>query len=102
MTVLGAVLLLGGLASAALAQDGGDAGQVDVLETAGYLDPVLVDFISSSLAEAEAEDAVAVVLQLNSPGSVVSDGELAALATEIAEATVPVGVWMAVLGRVGA
>ncbi len=94
MTVLGAVLLLGGLASAALAQDGGDAGQVDVLETAGYLDPVLVDFISSSLAEAEAEDAVAVVLQLNSPGSVVSDGELAALATEIAEATVPVAVWI--------
>jgi membrane-bound serine protease (ClpP class) len=93
MTVLGAVSLLGGLASAALAQDG-DAGQVDVLETAGYLDPVLVDFISSSLAEAEAEDAVAVVLQLNSPGSVVSDGELAALATQIAEATVPVAVWI--------
>ncbi len=49
MTVLGAVLLLGGLASAALAQDGADAGQVDVLEMAGYLDPVLVDFISSSI-----------------------------------------------------
>ena len=94
MTVLGAVLLLGGLASAALGQDGADAGQVDVLETAGYLDPVLVDFISSSIAEAEAEDAVAVVLQLNSPGSVVSDEDLTALATQIDEATVPVTVWI--------
>ena len=94
MTVLGAVLLLGGLASGALAQDETEAGQVDVLETAGYLDPVLVDFLSSSIAEAEAEDAVAVVLQLNSPGSVVSDEELTALATQIDEATVPVTVWI--------
>ena len=94
MTVLGAVLAVGGLASVALAQDGADPGQVDVLETAGYLDPVLVDFISSSIAEAEAEDAVAVVLQLNSPGSVVSDEELTALATQIDEATVPVTVWI--------
>lgn len=94
MTVLGAVLVVGGLASVALAQDGADPGQVDVLETAGYLDPVLVDFISSSIAEAEAEDAVAVVLQLNSPGSVVSDEELTALATQIDEATVPVTVWI--------
>lgn len=94
MTVLGAVLAVGGLASVALAQDGADPGQVDVLETAGYLDPVLVDFISSSIAEAEDEDAVAVVLQLNSPGSVVSDEELTALATQIDEATVPVTVWI--------
>lgn len=70
------------------------AGQVDVLETDGYLDPVLVDFISSSIEEAEAADAVAVVLQLNSPGSVVSDEELTALATQIDEATVPVTVWI--------
>ena len=75
-------------------EDEADPGQVDVLETAGYLDPVLVDFISSSIAEAEAEDAVAVVLQLNSPGSVVSDEELTALATQIDEATVPVTVWI--------
>jgi membrane-bound serine protease (ClpP class) len=123
MTVLGAVLLLGAFAMNGLASSGAaprsgaastmisvagagdaghseasrvvtDAGQVDVLETAGYLDPVLVDFISASLAEAEAEDAVAVVLQLNSPGSVVSDEELTALATQIAEATVPVAVWI--------
>ena len=94
MTVLGAVLTLAGLASGALAQDPGGAGQVDVLEVAGYLDPVLVDFIAGSIREAEAEDAVAVVLQLNSPGSVVGDGDLAALATLIAEADVPVTVWI--------
>jgi hypothetical protein len=41
MTVLGAVLMVAGLGSAASAQDEApDAGQVDVLEVAGYLDPV--------------------------------------------------------------
>ena len=68
------VLLLS-VNAAAVAQEQDPPGQVDVLETAGYLDPVLVDFISSSIAEAEAEDAVAVVLQLNSPGSVVGDAD---------------------------
>ena len=73
MTVLGAVLALGPLAlggpagsevtpRGATAHTLGslgdasrratDAGQVDVLETAGYLDPVLVDFISGSIASA--------------------------------------------------
>jgi len=95
MTVLGAVLLLAGLASGALAQDQApDAGQVDVLEVAGYLDPVLVDFISSSITEAEDQDAVAVVLQLNSPGSAVTTTELSALADQIRDAEVPVTVWV--------
>jgi membrane-bound serine protease (ClpP class) len=96
MTVLGAGLVLLALAAPAWGQDDGGAapGEVDVLEVAGYLDPVLVDFVSRSIDEAEDAGALAVVLQLNSPGSVVSDGELEALLEQVAGASVPVTVWI--------
>ena len=89
MTVLGAVLMVAGLGSAASAQDEApDAGQVDVLEVAGYLDPVLVDFISTSIDEAEDEGAIGVVLQMNSPGVAVTDAEFTELADQILDAGV--------------
>ncbi|MEL7207277.1 MAG: hypothetical protein AAGK32_03435, partial [Actinomycetota bacterium] len=103
---LGALLLvlgaaLSGLAPAAGAQDDGDvepvddgAGTVEVIEVSGLLDPILVDFVQRSIADAEAADAVALVLQLNSPGSVVDDDRLRELADAIEEATVPVAVWI--------
>ncbi len=98
MTVLGLSLALIGLAGGPASGQDDDDGpapqQVDILEVAGYLDPVLVDFITRSIEEAEAEEAVSVVLQLNSPGSVVSDEELAALLTTVRDATVPVTTWI--------
>ena len=95
MTVLGAVLMVAGLGSAAAAQDEApDAGQVDVLEVAGYLDPVLVDFISTSIDEAEDEGAIGVVLQMNSPGVAVTDAEFTELADQILDAGVDVSVWI--------
>jgi membrane-bound serine protease (ClpP class) len=95
MTVLGAVLLVAAFASGAQAQnESSDAGQVDVLEVAGYLDPVLVDFISTSISEAEDEGAIGVVLQMNSPGVAVTDAELTTLADQIVDARVDVSVWI--------
>jgi membrane-bound serine protease (ClpP class) len=102
---LGAVLALGlgavlsVLAPAAGAQDddsptAADAGTVEVIEVSGLLDPILVDFVQRSIADAEATDAVALVLQLNSPGAVVSDDRLNELAQVIADAEVPVAVWI--------
>ena len=64
------------------------------MEVAGYLDPVLVDFISTSIDEAEDEGAIGVVLQLNSPGVAVTDAELAELADQILDAGVDVSVWV--------
>lgn len=91
ITVLGAVVALLGLARPAPAAE---SGQVEVLEVAGYLDSVLVDFVDRSITRAEDDGALAVVLQLNSPGSVVGDAALTDLARHIQDAEVPVGVWI--------
>jgi membrane-bound serine protease (ClpP class) len=92
MTVLGAVLMVLSPVASAFAQD--DPGQVDVIEVSGYLDPVLVDFITASIDQAEEDQAIALVLQMNSPGSVVSDADLQALIDEVADAEVPVTTWI--------
>lgn len=70
------------------------AGRALVVKTSGLLDPVLVDFVSRSIVEAEEEDAVALTLQLNSAGATVSDAEIEALTTQMQEAEVPVAVWV--------
>jgi len=67
---------------------------VAVVKVSGLLDPVLVDFVEQSVADAEAEGATALVLQTNSTGVVVSDADFAALLERISSATVPVDVWV--------
>lgn len=86
-----AVLLAGGPADA---QGGDRCEEVRVAEVSGLLDPVLVDFVTETLTEAESCGAVAVVLQLDSPGAVVSDDELDALVDRLQGADVPVTVWV--------
>lgn len=100
MTVLGLVLAGTGVVSLAASaggaqvDDGGTGGPVVVLEVSGYLDPVLVDFVTSSIEDAEADDAIAVVLQLNSRGSAVDDATLTDLAHLVESSAVPVSVWV--------
>ncbi|CAN5824216.1 hypothetical protein BH24ACT3_BH24ACT3_16600 [soil metagenome] len=72
----------------------GDTASVDVIEVSGLLDPVLVDFVAEAVTEGARSGSTAVVLQLDSDGAVVSDGELADLALRIAEADVQVGIWV--------
>lgn len=83
-----------GPASAQSEAPSGDAGTVEVIEVAGLLDPILVDFVERSVGDAGDTDAVALVLQLNSSGSVVSDERLNDLAVAITDAEVPVAVWI--------
>ncbi|MCB1016257.1 MAG: hypothetical protein KDB10_14250 [Acidimicrobiales bacterium] len=98
--VLGLALLLA-LAPAAAGAPGRAAGgpdvpegRVNVVKVSGLLDPVLVDFVSRSIDDAEAQGALAVTLQLNSGGAVVSDDEIDALTDQIRGADVPVAVWV--------
>jgi membrane-bound serine protease (ClpP class) len=72
----------------------GERGYVAVIEVSGLLDRVLVDFIDTQIASAEDGGAIALVLQLNSTGAVVSDERLAALVERIEDADVPVDVWV--------
>jgi membrane-bound serine protease (ClpP class) len=86
------LLALGSLV--ALPSPAAAAGRVDVIEVTGLIDPVEVDFIADSLRAAERRRVEALVIQLNSGGSVVSDRRLDALARRLAQARVPVAVWV--------
>jgi membrane-bound serine protease (ClpP class) len=68
--------------------------EVRVVEVSGLLDPVLADFVEETVTEADACGAVAVVLQLDSPGAVVSDDRVDELVRVITDADVPVTVWV--------
>jgi len=81
--------------SGSVAQESsGDAGRVSIIKVEGLIDPVMASFIDRSISEGEAAGVVAVVLQMDSSGSVVDDDVLVDLAEHIHEASVPVAVWV--------
>jgi membrane-bound serine protease (ClpP class) len=58
------------------------------------VDPVLADLVHDQIAGANEACALALVLQFDSGGAVVSDGELDELVDAIEASDVPVGVWV--------
>jgi membrane-bound serine protease (ClpP class) len=76
------------------ADDDVPAGRANIVKVSGLLDPVLVDFVSGAIEDAEAQDALSVTLQLNSAGAVVSDADIEALTEQMRESDVPVAVWV--------
>jgi membrane-bound serine protease (ClpP class) len=91
--VLGVVLATGGSAGAQDAP-GPTTAPVDVFEVSGYIDAPVADGIKSAIERAESDGAQALVLQMNSPGAVVSRDRMAELAAQIHNATVPVTIWV--------
>lgn len=88
--------MVAGLAAPAGAAEGCAArsGPVDVVEADGLVDPVLADMILHQVDQASESCALALVLQFDSGGAVVDDGALDRLASTVADADVPVGVWI--------
>ena len=72
----------------------GDGGRVIVAKVSGLIDPVMADFISRSVQDAEQSGAVALVLQLNSTGALISDADLVDLAATVHDSLVPVTAWV--------
>jgi len=70
------------------------SGHIDVVQVNGLIDPIQVDFLHHALAGATRSGAVALVVQLNSGGGVVSPPEIDHLASDIAHSPVPVAVWV--------
>jgi membrane-bound serine protease (ClpP class) len=68
--------------------------KVLVAKVSGLIDPVLADFIESSIHAAEDDNALAVVLQVNSSGSVLETDRFLELADTVRESTVPVYTWI--------
>jgi membrane-bound serine protease (ClpP class) len=71
---------------------------VDVLQVSGLIDPVVRDAITDALRSAEHGHAVALLLQLNSSGGVLSRAELEAVKDRLSHAAVPVTVWVGPTG----
>ncbi len=71
-----------------------DPGVVSIIEVSGLLDPILVDFIETAIHDAEAAGDRYLILNINSPGAVAPDEDLADLARTIAESSVPVASWV--------
>ena len=99
--IVGALGLLVGASTPVAAQtsttvvnEGGPAGFVAIAKVSGLLDPVMTDFISTSIDEAVAEGALALILQTDSNGVVVDDSVFAALLTKMRTSPIPVDVWV--------
>lgn len=78
--------------------DPNDPGQAIVAKINGLLDPVLADFLSDSLRQAQDENAVLFVLQIDSRGAVISNQRLQELADQITASSVPVVSWVGTSG----
>jgi membrane-bound serine protease (ClpP class) len=98
-----AAVLFGMAAPAGAQDDEGDGAppagtssdaKVLVAKVSGLLDPVLADFIERSVHAAEDDRALAVVLQMNSGGSVLETDRYIELAETVRDATVPVYTWI--------
>ena len=78
----------------ATATDSSELAPVDVVEVSGLLDDILVDEIERAIERATTNKSQAVILQLNSRASVVSEERFVDLLTQVADASVPIGVWV--------
>ncbi len=95
VTLAGLMLLGTPNAATAADEDAGEAvGRVDVLQVSGLIDPILAESIRTAIDTAEAEGSQALVLQVNSQGTVISDDEVEALLDDVADAPVPVAIWV--------
>jgi membrane-bound serine protease (ClpP class) len=97
IALLGAAGTLALAAPAGRAQAADDApspGLVDVLQVSGLIDPIVVDAIGEAIDRAEADGAQALVLQVNSRGAIVDRDEMEALLERIADAPIPIAVWV--------
>jgi membrane-bound serine protease (ClpP class) len=88
--------------SGAQAQDGSDdvdttvveVGRVDVLQVSGFFDPILVAEVEAAIDRAEADGSQALILQVNSRGTLVDDSVIEDLLDQVATATVPIAIWV--------
>jgi membrane-bound serine protease (ClpP class) len=96
MTLLAGLALLPPSAQAQTSDDarGGEPGRIDVLQVSGYVDPILVAAIGDAIDRAVENGSQALILQVNSDGTVVDDDTVEDLIVEVATAPIPIGVWV--------
>ena len=65
-----------------------------MLQVSGFIDPILVAEIDAAIDRAVDEDSQALILQVNSDGTVVDDDVVEDLLVRVANAPVPIGIWV--------
>jgi membrane-bound serine protease (ClpP class) len=94
IALLGTAAVLGVLGSSASAQTDTPIPPVDVLQVSGLFDQILVEEILTAIPRAEEGSAQALILQVNSRGAVVPEERMVELLQAVADAPIPVGVWV--------
>jgi membrane-bound serine protease (ClpP class) len=92
LATAGVLALMGDAAEAQ--DDGASLGAVDVLQVSGLIDPIVIGAIDDAISRSQADDAQALVLQVDTPGSVVGRADMEALLQRVAEAPLPIAVWV--------
>ncbi|GAI37176.1 unnamed protein product, partial [marine sediment metagenome] len=69
---------------------------IDVLHAEGIINPVLVDYIERGIAQAEEDNATACIIQLDTPGGLLSSTE--EIVISIMNANVPIIVYVSPKG----
>jgi membrane-bound serine protease (ClpP class) len=77
---------------------GANIAPVDVLQVSGFIDDILIDEIGNAIERAQNGGAQALILQVNSDGTIVDDDVVAKLLDDIANAPIPIGVWVGPTG----
>jgi membrane-bound serine protease (ClpP class) len=77
---------------------GADIAPIDVLQVSGFVDDILIDEIGNAIERAQNGGAQALILQVNSDGTIVDDDVVAKLLDDIANAPIPIGVWVGPTG----
>jgi len=91
------LLLLGLLVTATIAIRAQAAGpQINVLQAKGVINPVLVDYIERGIDQAEEDNAIACIIQLDTPGGL--DTSMRDIVQDIVNARVPVVVYVSPSG----
>jgi len=85
------LIFLAVLATASASADA-PAPQVDVLEVDGTVNPPLANYIERGISQAEEDDAVACIIELNTPGGLLSSTE--DIVTQISKSKVPIIVYV--------
>jgi len=80
--------------SASAADSGAAMAPVDVVEVSGLVDNIVADSITNALVRSQNNGSQAVILQLNSEGSVIGRERMAELLTHIADSKIPVAIWV--------
>lgn len=87
-------VMIGLSALPAHAQTGDAVPAVDVLQVSGFFDEILVEEVEAAIDRTVEDGSQALILQVNSRGTVVDDDRVTELMGRIADAPVPIGVWV--------